>query len=122
IKILVIQSIACLTFSTALVASYNQEKEAVILYGANVIFCGFALYFHWVYACGKGKLIKPEIPESVIAITKFRILIGIAFYIVTTFLAFFSTKLSLILLAALPFFYMFPSQVDKFFRKEKTEG
>lgn len=117
INIFFLMSIAFLPFSTGLLASYNQEKEAVILYGGNVIFSGLALYFHWFYASGKGKLIKTDTAERVIYITKFRILIGIAFYVVTTAVAFFSTKLSLVLFAALPFLYMFPSRVDKYLRK-----
>ena len=115
-------SIAFLPFSTSLLASYNQEKEAVIIYGVNVIFSGFALYYHWVYASGKAKLIKAGIAERVIYITKFRILIGIAFYVVTTSVAFFSTKISLVLFAALPFLYMFPSRMDKYFKKDNVSA
>jgi len=122
INIFFLMSIAFVPFSTSLLASYNQEKEAIIIYGVNVILSGFALYFHWVYASGKAKLIKADTDERVIYITKFRILIGIAFYVVTTVVAFFSTKVSLILFAALPFLYMFPSRVDKYFKKDDSEN
>ena len=111
-------SIAFLPFSTSLLASYNQEKTAVIIYGVNVSLSGLALYFHWVYATGKGKLIKESLDKKLIAITKFRILIGIGFYIATTLVAFLSTTTSLFLFAALPFFYMIRSRGDELYKKE----
>jgi uncharacterized membrane protein len=117
INMFFMMSIAFLPFSTGLLASYNDETTAVVLYGSNVIFSGLALYAHWVYASGKGKLIKEGVPERIISITKFRILIGVVFYVVTTSIAFISTKVSLILFAALPFVYMIPSKVDSYFKK-----
>ncbi|MDP4220701.1 MAG: TMEM175 family protein, partial [Bacteroidota bacterium] len=121
INIFFLMSIAFVPFSTGLLASYNQEKEAVILYGANVIFSGIALYLHWVYASGKGNLIHPNTPKSVIYITKVRILTGIGFYIVTTAIAFLSTRISLVLFAALPFMYMFRSRVDNYFKEDDSD-
>ena len=109
-------SVAFLPFTTSVLASYNGEKTAVILYGINVIFSGLALYLHWVYASGKGKLITEDLNDKAISITKIRILSGIGFYVITTLLAFYSTILSLILFAALPFFYMIPSKGDIYFR------
>ena len=117
INMFFMMSIAFLPFSTGLLASYNNEQTAVVIYGSNVIFSGLALYVHWVYASGKGKLIKEGVPERIISITKFRILIGVVFYIVTTLIAFVSTTVSLILFAALPFVYMLPSKFDSYFKK-----
>jgi uncharacterized membrane protein len=117
INMFFMMSIAFLPFSTGLLASYNQEVTAVVLYGINVIFSGLALYIHWVYASGKGKLIKEGVPKRIISITKFRIMIGVVFYVLTTFIAFISTTISLILFAALPFVYMIPSKVDSYFKK-----
>src|ERR1700730_15748851 len=74
INIFFLMSIAFLPFSTSLLASYNQEKTAVIIYGVNVSFSGLALYFHWLYASGKGKLIEESANKRMIYITKFRIL------------------------------------------------
>jgi uncharacterized membrane protein len=120
INIFFLMSIAFLPFSTSLLASYNQEKTAVIIYGVNVIFSGLALYLHWAYASGRGKLIEETIPGRVISITKFRIMIGVTFYIATTAIAFYSTKLSLVLFAVLPFLYMIPSRGDSFFKKRSS--
>src|SRR5947209_2408837 len=110
INIFFLMSIAFLPFSASLLASYNQETSAVIVYGVNVIVSGIALYYHWAYASGKGKLISENISEKLAAITKYRILVGIAFYVITTLVAFYSTSVSLILFAILPFFYMIPSK------------
>ena len=117
INIFFLMSIAFLPFSTSLLASYNHEKTAVIIYGINVSFSGLTLYFHWLYASGKGKLIGESVNKRMIYITKFRILIGIGFYIATTLIAFFSTTISLILYAALPFFYMIRSKGDEMYKK-----
>ena len=112
INIFFLMSIAFLPFSTALLASYNDEQTAVVIYGGNVVFSGLALYVHWVHASGDHKLIERDTPGRIVRITKLRIMLGVAFYIITTAFAFISTKVSLILFAALPFFYMFSSKVD----------
>lgn len=44
-------------------------------------------------------------------------MIGVAFYVITTSIAFISTTASLLLFAALPFVYMIPSKVDSYFKK-----
>jgi uncharacterized membrane protein len=117
INMFFMMSIAFLPFSTGLLASYNTEQTAVVIYGSNVIFSGLALYVHWIHASGKGKLIKEGVPERIISITKFRIMVGVVFYVVTTAIAFISTTTSLVLFAALPFVYMIPSKVDVYFKK-----
>jgi uncharacterized membrane protein len=121
INVFFLMSIAFLPFTTSLLASYNGERIAVIIYGINVILSGLGLYFHWAYASGIGKLIDPDLDQKAIYITKFRILIGIAFYVITNLLAFYSTTISLILFAALPFLYMLPSRIDAFFKPSTTK-
>jgi uncharacterized membrane protein len=118
INIFFLMSIAFLPFSTSLLANYNKETMPVLIYGINVIFSGLALYAHWVYASGKGKLISSNISARAIYITKFRIFIGIVFYGITTLIAFYSTTISLLLFTLLPFLYMLPSKVDKYFKNE----
>jgi uncharacterized membrane protein len=111
-------SIAFVPFSASLLAGYNESIAATLVYGGNVIFTGLMLYLHWWYASGPGKLISDNINERAISITKLRIAVGLLFYFTTTLLAFISTRLSLVLFAVLPVFYMIPSKVDKYFSTE----
>jgi uncharacterized membrane protein len=118
INILFLMSIAFVPFSASLLASYNETITATLVYGANVICAGIFLYLHWWYASGEKKLILASVTAHAIRITKLRIAAGLLFYFITTVLAFVSTRVSLILFAVLPIFYMFPSKVDKYYTEE----
>lgn len=110
LNIFFLMSIAFVPFSTSLLAAYNSEIIAVFVYGANVIFTGLMLYWHWAYASKQKNLILQNIPADIKETIGQRILLGVIFYMVSTLMALFSTKISLVLFAALPFLYMRPSR------------
>lgn len=120
INVCFLMCIAFLPFSTSLLASYPDQVISVFVYGMNVILAGLALYLHWLYAIGPGKLTKNHIDTNLKQTTSWRILRGIGFYIIATCLSLISPKVSLALFAILPFFYMPLSSIDRFFKKRNT--
>lgn len=110
LNIFFLMSIAFVPFSTSLLAAYNNDISAVLVYGLNVSFSGLMLYFSWAYASQKNSLVH-NLPKEVKKSLGQRILLGLMFYFIAAILGFVSTTLSLVLFALLPFLYMRSSRV-----------
>jgi uncharacterized membrane protein len=109
-----LMAIAFIPFSTSLIADYPSEVLAILIYGTNVILAGLALWIHWRYALGRGKLVPQPMDTRLSAITSRRILLGMAYYAVATLLGFVLPLISVVLFSGLPlFFYMRSSEVDR---------
>ena len=115
IDIVFLMLIAFIPFSTAFLGRYWKERAAIDLYGANVVFCGLALYGHWVYAVRNGLAVVQE--KVAVRIVGRRILLGMAFYILAmaiSLLPCFRPQWSLFIYAVLPFLYLLPGKIDRY--------
>ncbi len=121
INVFFLMTISFLPFSTSLIASYPHEIYSVVIYGTNVSLAGIILYIHWKYAVGKGNLVEGELDRTLSKSIENRILLGIIFYMIAMGLSIFSTILSIIMFAILPFFYMPFSRIDKFLKEQHQE-
>jgi uncharacterized membrane protein len=110
--------IVFLPFTTAIVGRYWNDPLAVQLYGGNVLACGFALYFHWLYA-NKNKL--AEVPEKpLVKLLGARILRGMSFYAAAMALVLipgFQPVWCLAIFITIPFLYLVPARVDRHFKR-----
>ena len=113
INVFFLMSIAFLPFSTALFGGYPREHVAIIEYGANLILAGIFLYWNWAYATNGHRLVAPDLDHRIIAVAKFRILIGIIFYFVAVAVSFISINVSIVMFIILPILYMKPSLMDQ---------
>lgn len=113
INIFFLMSVAFIPFSTALFGDYNNQHLAILIYGGNLIITGIFLYWHWWYATKNHRLVAADLDHKIIAIAKFRILIGIIFYMVAIAVSFVSIKTSIVMFVILPVLYMKPSRIDK---------
>jgi uncharacterized membrane protein len=66
-------------FSTTLLAQFTAYRTALLMYWANILALGVALYFSWVCAIGAG-LVKSDLAPHVSTAIKRRIVIAQALY------------------------------------------
>jgi len=66
-------------FSTTLLAQFTAYRTALLIYWANILALGVALYFSWVCALGAG-LVKADLSPHVSTAIKRRIVIAQALY------------------------------------------
>ncbi len=115
LDIIFLMLIAFIPFSTAFLGRYWKERVAIDLYGANVVFCGLALYFHWVYAVRSGLAVVQE--KVVVRLVGRRILLGMVFYIFAmaiSLLPCFRSQWSLFIYSVIPFLYLIPGKIDHY--------
>jgi uncharacterized membrane protein len=113
INILFLLAITFLPFTTAVLANYYKQRLSVFLYGSNLLFSGFCLLGHWVYATANHRLVPRELDDSVIASVRTRITIGLGVYGLAIVLGFLDTRASLGVFVAMPLMYLIPSRVDR---------
>jgi uncharacterized membrane protein len=66
-------------FSTGLLAQFPAYRTSLLIYWANLLVLGAALFFSWVCAMGSG-LVKGDMPANVPAAIRRRILVAQALY------------------------------------------
>jgi len=115
INILYLMCVAFVPFSADLLGTYHQEKEALVVYGVNLIVCGLVLYLHWAYAVGRGRLVEGDIDPHLVAIVKRRILTPPVAYVLAIAMAFVNTWLSIAIYVITPLTYVFPTHIDMHF-------
>lgn len=113
INILFLSFIVLLPFSTSIVANYYNEPLAVAIYGMNLMICGFILYLHWTYATKNRRLVDPDLPDDVIAVMRYRVIIPFVLGLFVIAYAFVSPITSLILYAVLFIPGAIPTLSDK---------
>jgi len=87
-------AISLMPFSTALLAEFVSYRIALLVYWANVLIGGVALYATWIYAGGAG-LAKPEMPAEAAAAIGRRILVAQSLYALGALLCVFDTYWSI---------------------------
>ena len=102
-----------LPFGAAVLGAEYQDPWAVALYAGTVIFAGLALLAHWSYAARRPELLAPSVDTSIISGLKTRIRFGLAVLLAAIAIGFIDTRLSLILLLALPAVYLVSSRIDR---------
>ncbi len=81
-------------FSTALLAEFTRYRLALLVYWANILLLGSALYWSWVCAVGIG-LVQSDIPAQVSEAIKRRIVVAQSLYALGALLCVVSTYLSI---------------------------
>ena len=111
-NLLFLMFVVLVPFSTDLLGDYPRHKGAVMIYGANFIALGLTFYLQWWYATSGHRLVGRDLEPEVVRRGKRRMLGGIAVYSCAVLLALVSPTLSVILYAAIPLFFIFPSRID----------
>ena len=111
-NLLFLMFVVLVPFSTDLLGDYPKHKVAVMIYGANFIALGLAFYLQWWYATSGHRLVGRDLEPEVVHRGRRRMLGGIAVYSGAVLLALVNPTLSVILYAAIPLFFIFPSRID----------
>ena len=87
-------AISLMPFSTALLAEFVGYRIALLVYWANVLLGGVALYATWSHA-GRAALMKPDTPPEAAAAISRRILVAQSLYALGALLCVFNTYWSI---------------------------
>ena len=114
LNLLFLMFIVGVPFSTDLLGDYPTQKVAVMIYGSNIIALGLTLYLQWWYATYRHRLVGRDLEPEVVRKGTQRMLGGAAVYGGAVLLALLNPRLSLILYALAPLFYIFfPARIDE---------
>jgi len=94
IHILFLFGVSLTPFSTMLLGEHTGFRIALLVYWANILLLGLALYFSWVCAMGTG-LVKDDLPSGVPTAIRRRIVIAQALYAVGALLCVVNTYWSI---------------------------
>ncbi len=94
IHLLFLFGVSLTPFSTMLLGEHTGFRIALLVYWANILLLGLALYFSWVCALGTG-LVKADLPPGVPTAIKRRIVIAQALYAVGALLCVVNTYWSI---------------------------
>ncbi|HEX8575034.1 MAG TPA: TMEM175 family protein [Flavobacterium sp.] len=113
-NILFLMAVAFIPFSAALISQYPASKEAIMIYGINLLTISSILYFHWEYATYRYRLIKNALQKEFISKVKHKILLTNAYYILAIALSFYSTYLSLAIFILITLSSLRPNRFDNY--------
>ncbi len=105
--------VAFVPFTAALVGHYPDVPIAHALYGADLIVIGVALYAHWAYATGRGRLVDGATSPELVRLAKRRIAAPPVFYAIAIALAFVSPVASLVVYLVVPVLGIIPGRIDR---------
>jgi uncharacterized membrane protein len=94
IHIVFLFAISMMPFSTTLLAQFTGYRLALVVYWANILSIGAALYAGWACAVGAG-LVKEDLTPEISTAIKRRILIAQALYALGALLCVFNTYWSI---------------------------
>jgi uncharacterized membrane protein len=86
--------VTLMPFSTALIGAFIEVRAALLIYWANILLLGIALFLTWRSACAKN-LISPEMPASLRHGVERRIIIAQSLYAIGAALCLINTYCSL---------------------------
>jgi uncharacterized membrane protein len=104
--------VAFLPFSAALLSEYGASRNAVLVYGGNLLLAGLFLDQGWHHAVRRNLLGRELSPEACRGISR-RTRGGFLVYLVSTLLAFADPRLSLLGFIVVPIAYIRPGLVDR---------
>ncbi|HWB87135.1 MAG TPA: TMEM175 family protein [Bryobacteraceae bacterium] len=105
-------------FSTSLLAGFTGYRTALLVYWANILLLGVALYLSWVCAMGAG-LVKTELPPEVPSAIKRRILIAQGLYALGALLSFINTYWSIAFIVLVQLNYAVAPRLPRFRRNPR---
>jgi uncharacterized membrane protein len=112
--------IVLIPFSTKLLASYNTEQLAVVVFGLNLLISLGVLYIHWKYATKKERLVDNNINSHIVSLIGARILSVIGVIIVALGVSFFSVQTSISIILIAQFSSIVPTKtIDRIFNLKK---
>lgn len=94
INIAFLAGVATMPFSASLLADFIQLRTALLIYWANIFFCGSLLYASWAYATRAG-LLKPDTGPDVGRLIRRRIVVAQVLYAFGALLCFIDTSWSI---------------------------
>ena len=105
--------ISSLPFFVALVGTYSSTHIACVLYGAASFLAMTLLLIQWHYAAGPTRrLVADEVPPSVLAGLRNRVVMGMIGYGAGALLGAFVPLASLIVYVVTPLLYLLPARFD----------
>lgn len=113
LNIMFLMFVSVIPFSTGVLGRYPLERAAVVLYASNLILVGLMLYVQWWYVTAHHRLVDADLDPRLVRLAKRRILAGPAVLLLATAASFLSPKLSIVICAAVPAFYILPGSIDR---------
>lgn len=105
-------AITFLPFSAAVLGAEYRDPWAVALYAGTVMVGGLSLLGHWAYAVRHGELLAPDVDADVVRTLELRIWVGEAILAAAIAAGFVDTRISIVVLLALPTIYFVKSRID----------
>ena len=119
INISFLMFVTAIPFSTQVLGQYRNQPTAVIFYAINLILVGFLLYSQWWYATANRHLIDADLDPAFTKLVGNRILFGCLLLLLSIAMSLISTRLSLLVFAAIAVFYIIPGRVDRYWAARK---
>lgn len=113
VNVLFLMFVALVPFSTALLGEYPAEQVAVVFYAVNLMLVGLTLYAQWWYATSGHHLVDADLDLVLVRLAKRRVLMGPVILLVAVAGSFVSTKVSILIYALIPVFYILPGRIDR---------
>ena len=106
--------ISSLPFVVALVGTYGAMRATCVLYGGTLCLAMAILLIQWRYATGPSRrLVDDDVPASVLAGLRNRVVMGMIGYGGGLVLALFAPLASLIVYIVTPVLYLLPARFDR---------
>lgn len=112
LNILFLLCVGIIPFSTALIGKYPFQQITTTIYGANLIAAGLSLYALLWYSNSNNRLVDKQHDRQLVNLARRRILVGPLVYLVAIILSFIDTRISLIIYAITPIYYILPGKID----------
>src|SRR5665213_174487 len=96
-QLLFLLFVSFVPFSTAFLGHYPEAQLSYLVYGANVTLIGLISYRQWCYATLHHRLVRHDIPKTLVTYVKYRILFAPVVCCFAMALSTFSIPLSLVL-------------------------
>lgn len=100
--------VSLIPFSSYLLGTHNGSQLAILVYGANIIFAGLALYIMFAYVLASHEIENGTLSIKLIKQASIRILLPPFFAAIGIAVSFYSIRLSLLLFALPIFFNIIP--------------
>jgi uncharacterized membrane protein len=114
-------AVTIMPFSTRLLAEYAGYRTALIIYWANILLLGAALYVSWICAT-RSRLVKDDMPADVSAAICRRIVIGQALYAFGALLCVFNTYWSIAFIVLVQLYYAIGPHLPRRSRSALSPG
>ncbi|HEY4177921.1 MAG TPA: TMEM175 family protein [Kofleriaceae bacterium] len=113
INIVFLLVISSLPFVIGLVGTYGPMRTTCVLYGGVLFLAMGVLLVQWRYVIGRRRLVGEDVPASVLAGLRNRVVMGMVGYGAGLLLALVAPLASLIVYVVTPLFYLLPARFDR---------